>query len=91
MLILTRSPTASALDDVGKSDRTLDLADLGVDLRVRRAVMTSMDRCGEKPYTAAPRPATTEAISANLRAGQRAGALRRRMELGKIDGRSVMC
>jgi hypothetical protein len=26
-----------ALDNVGKADRTLDLADLGVDLRVRRA------------------------------------------------------
>src|SRR5207248_3904008 len=31
-------------------------------------VKTSTGPCGLKPYTAAPRPATTEAISANLRA-----------------------
>src|SRR5207244_10345077 len=34
-------------------------------------VKTSTGPCGLKPYTAAPRPATTEAISANLRAEKR--------------------
>src|SRR5207302_3605500 len=47
--------------------------------------------CGEKPYTAAPRPATTEAISANLRAEN--SERRAAPEDGSVErstGRSVM-
>jgi hypothetical protein len=69
-----------------------DLADFVVDLRVRRAG-EDIDRAGRRAETIerrTPRPATTEAISANLRAetASAAGACRTEARKDRRDVQS---